>query len=216
LMADKGITVGVVEDHPLYRSALTQLLDAAPGFELDAAAESVARFATRRRYQDSVVILDLRLPGVRDSAAVMAVVAMGHKVLVVSAHASQNEVLSAMAAGARGFLPKDVDGDEILRALRQIAAGDSYVSPTLASFLLNAARQAGPIMELSGRERQVLSLVASGERDQDIAAQLDISIRTVRSYLDRIRDKTGQRRRSELTRYAIEQGVLAAPVSQSA
>jgi DNA-binding NarL/FixJ family response regulator len=215
-MADKGITVGVIEDHPLYRSALTQLLDAAPGFELDAAAESVARFAARRRYQDSVVILDLRLPGVRESAAVMAVVAMGHKVLVVSAHASQNEVLSAMAAGARGFLSKDVDGDEILLALRQIAAGDSYVSPTLASLLLNAARQAGPIMELSGRERQVLSLVAAGERDQDIAAQLDISIRTVRSYLDRIRDKTGQRRRSELTRYAIEQGVLAAPVSQPA
>jgi DNA-binding NarL/FixJ family response regulator len=215
-MTDKGITVGVIEDHPLYRSALTQLLDAAPGFEVDAVAESVTRFAARRRYQDSVVILDLRLPDVRDSAAVMAVVAMGHKVLVVSAHAGQNEVLSAMAAGARGFLSKDVDGDEILRALRQIAAGDSYVSPTLASFLLNAARQAGPTMELSGRERQVLSLVAAGERDQDIAAQLDIGIRTVRSYLDRIRDKTGQRRRSELTRYAIEQGVLAAPVSRSA
>jgi DNA-binding NarL/FixJ family response regulator len=215
-MTDKGITVGVIEDHPMYRSALTQLLGAAPGFEVDAAAESVAQFAARRRYQDSVVILDLRLPGVRDSAAVMAVVAMGHKVLVVSAHASQNEVLGAMAAGARGFLSKDVDGDEILRALRQIAAGDSYVSPTLASFMLTAARHAGPIMELSGRERQVLSLVASGERDQDIAAQLDISIRTVRSYLDRIRDKTGQRRRSELTRYAIEQGVLAAPVSRSA
>jgi DNA-binding response OmpR family regulator len=128
-MTGKGITVGVIEDHPMYRSALTQLLGAAPGFEVDAAAESVAQFAARRRYQDSVVILDLRLPGVRDSAAVMAVVAMGHKVLVVSAHASQNEVLGAMAAGARGFLSKDVDGDEILRALRQIAAGDSYVRP---------------------------------------------------------------------------------------
>jgi DNA-binding NarL/FixJ family response regulator len=215
-MTDKAISVGIIEDHPLYRSALARLLDAAPGFALDAAAESVPQFAARRRHQDSVVILDLRLPGVRDSAAVMAVVAMGHKVLVVSAHAGQAEVLSAMAAGARGFLSKDVDGDEILLALQQIAAGDSYVSPTLASFLLNAARQAGPIIELSGRERQVLSLVAAGERDQDIAAQLDISIRTVRSYLDRIRDKTGQRRRSELTRYAIEQGVLAAPISQPA
>lgn len=215
-MTDNPITVGVIEDHPLYRSALAQLLDAAPGFEVDAAAESVAQFTARRRYSDSVVILDLRLPGVRDSAAVMAVVAMGHKVLVVSAHAGQTEVLNAMAAGARGFLSKDVDGEEILRALRLIAAGDSYVSPVLAAYVLNAARQAGPIMELSGREREVLSLVASGERDQDIAVQLAISIRTVRSYLDRIRDKTGQRRRSELTRYAIEKGVLDLPARRSA
>lgn len=215
-MTDQEITVGVVEDHPLYRSALVQLLESAPGFAVDAAADSVAQFAARRRSSESVVILDLRLPGVQDSAAVMQVVAMGHKVLVVSAHAGQAEVLGAMAAGARGFLSKDVDGEEILLALRQIAAGGSYVSPALAAVMLNAARQAGPMIDLSVREREVLSLVASGERDQDIAAQLAISIRTVRSYLDRIRDKTGQRRRSELTRYAIEKGVLAMPARQSA
>ncbi|MBP2325418.1 DNA-binding NarL/FixJ family response regulator [Kibdelosporangium banguiense] len=215
-MTDKGIIVGVIEDHPLYRSALAQLLEATPGITLDALADSVTQFAARRTHADSVVILDLRLPGVRDSAAVMEVVAMGHKVLVVSAYAGPSEVLGAMAAGARGFLSKDVDGDEILRAVHLIGAGESYVSPMLASFMLNAARQAGPMIELSGREREVLSLVASGERDQDIAAQLAISIRTVRSYLDRIRDKTGQRRRSELTRYAIEKGVLAIPARQSA
>jgi DNA-binding NarL/FixJ family response regulator len=79
----------------------------------------------------------------------------------------------------------------------------------LASYVLHEwqDRNAGPTVELSTRERQVLSLVAAGERDQDIAELLAISIRTVRSYLDRIRDKTGQRRRPELTRYAIEKGV---------
>ncbi|RSM84894.1 DNA-binding response regulator [Kibdelosporangium aridum] len=203
-----GITVGVIEDHPLYRSAVAQLITESPDFELDAVAESVAQFAVRRRHTSSVVILDLGLPGVRDAAAVLEVVTMGHKVLVVSAHAGQHEVLSAMAAGARGFLSKDVEADELLRALRQIAQGDSYISPTLASYMLSASR-GRHVIELSTREREVLSLVASGERDQDIAVELAISIRTVRSYLDRIRDKTGQRRRSELTRYAIEQGVLA-------
>ena len=207
-----SIRVGIVEDHPLYRAALAELVAATEGFELDAVAESVARFLVRSGSSGApadVVILDLRLPGVRDSAAVMELVTTGYKVLVVSAHAGQSEVLAAMAAGARGFLSKEVEGDEIVRALCQIASGDSYVSPTLASYLLSAARQAGPAIELSARERQVLSLVAAGERDQDIAVSLDISIRTVRSYLDRIRDKTGQRRRSELTRYAIEKGVLA-------
>src|SRR5262245_25166507 len=134
-----GITVGVIEDHPLYRSAVAQLITESPDFELDTVAESVAQFAVRRRHPSSVVILDLRLPGVHDAAAVLEVVAMGHKVLVVSAHAGQHEVLSAMAAGARGFLSKDVEADELLRALRQIALGDSYISPTLASYMLSAA-----------------------------------------------------------------------------
>ncbi|ALG11128.1 response regulator [Kibdelosporangium phytohabitans] len=203
-----GIKVGIVEDHPLYRSAVAQLITQVPDFELDAVAESVAQFVVRRTHRDSVVALDLNLPGVQGAAAVMDVVALGHPVLVISAHAGQQDVLSAMAAGARGFLSKDTDGDELLRALRLIAMGDSYISPTLASYVLDATR-GGHVIELSSREREVLSLVASGERDQDIADELAISIRTVRSYLDRIRDKTGQRCRSELTRYAIEQGVLA-------
>lgn len=197
----------MIEDHPLFRSAVAQLITESPDFELDAVAESVAQFAVRRRHPSAVVILDLGLPGLCGAAAVMEVVTMGHKVLVVSANAGQHEVLGAMAAGARGFLAKDVEADELLRALRQIAQGDSYISPTLASYMLSASR-GRHVIELSTREREVLSLVASGERDQDIAVELAISIRTVRSYLDRIRDKTGQRRRSELTRYAIEQGVL--------
>jgi DNA-binding NarL/FixJ family response regulator len=92
-------------------------------------------------------------------------------------------------------------------------AGHSYVSPILAGFLLNSAGQqrAGPRIELSAQERRVLALVAAGERDADIAARMAISIRTVRSYLDRIRDKTGRRRRPELTRFAIEQGIAHRP-----
>jgi DNA-binding NarL/FixJ family response regulator len=205
-----GIPVGVIEDHPLYRAALAELLAETRGIEVDAVAESVAQFEARRQAAGGVVVLDLNLPGVRDAAAVMQVVALGHQVLVVSAHAGEAEVLGAMAAGARGYLSKGSEGAEIIRAVREIAAGHSYVSPALASFVLNASRDrhAGPAIELSTREREVLSLVAAGERDQDIADQLAISIRTVRSYLDRIRDKTGQRRRSELTRYAIEKGVL--------
>jgi DNA-binding NarL/FixJ family response regulator len=125
-------------------------------------------------------------------------------------HADQDEVLGAIGAGAKGYLTKDTDGAEIIRAVREVAAGNSYVTPTLASFLLNASlgRSAGPKLVLSAREREVLSLVAAGEKDQDIAELLHISVRTVRSHLDRIRDKTGLRNRAQLTRYAIEQGIV--------
>jgi DNA-binding NarL/FixJ family response regulator len=209
------ILVGVVEDHPLYRGALSRLLNETPDMELGVVADSVARFAAGRQPAGGVVVLDLKLPGVRDAAAVLEIVSMGHRVLVVSAHAGQAEVLSAIGAGARGYLSKDADGPEILRAIREVAAGYSYVSPILAAFVLDSSgpRQPGPPIELSDRERQVLSLVAAGERDADIAAAMRISIRTVRSYLDRIRDKTGRRRRAELTALAFELGIPWSPPS---
>lgn len=205
-----GIRVGVIEDHPLYREAVERLLTDANGIELDTVAGSVAQFAARKRDDSSgVVLLDLRLPGLHGAPAVMEVVGMGFRVLVLSAYSERAEVLGAMAAGASGYLSKDCDADEILHAVRVVADGNTYMSPMLASHVLDAFadRNSGPTIELSTRERQVLSLVAAGERDQDIAQILEISIRTVRSYLDRIRDKTGQRRRPELTRYAIEMGV---------
>lgn len=199
----------MIEDHPLYRDAVAGLLADASGIELGTVAGSVAQFAARRRDDGGgVVLLDLRLPGLMGSSAVMEVVGMGYRVLVLSAHSDQAEVLGAMAAGASGYLSKDCEADEILHAVYLVAEGNTYMSPMLASHVLDAfADRASPAIELSTRERQVLSLVAAGERDQDIAETLAISIRTVRSYLDRIRDKTGQRRRPELTRYAIEMGV---------
>ncbi len=203
------LVVAVVEDHPLYRAALTRLLAGSPGVTVAADVESVPRLMAERLGPEAIVLLDLNLPGVQGAAAVTQVVGAGHKVLVVSAHAEQDVVLAAIGAGARGYLTKDSEGAEVLRALREVAAGRSYVSPTLASFLLNASRSRGPgaPAALSDREREVLALLAAGERDQDIAEALHISVRTVRSHLDRIRDKTGRRRRSELTRLAIEQGI---------
>ncbi|KAA9152890.1 response regulator transcription factor [Amycolatopsis acidicola] len=205
-MSDRPrIRVGVIEDHPLYRSAVARVLSEAADIELGAVADSVGSYAAFHEPADGVVVLDLKLRGVTDAAAVQKVVALGQRVLIVSAHAGQDEVLRAISAGARGYLSKDADGADILRAVREIAAGGTYVSPTLASFLLNAQR--GVKNVLSDRERQVLSLVAAGERDADIAEAMSISVRTVRSYLERIRDKTGRRRRPELTRLAIEEGI---------
>jgi DNA-binding NarL/FixJ family response regulator len=164
----------------------------------------------QRRPRGTVVILDLRLPGVSDAEAVAAMVGMGFVVLVLSAHGARSDVVAAMAAGASGYLTKDADIDEIHRAVREVATGNRYVSPTLAAYLLDSTRaRYGTVhLPLSDRERQVLALLADGERDQDIANTLSISVRTVRSHLDRIREKTGRRRRPELTRLAIEKGIV--------
>ncbi|MFD8500107.1 response regulator [Amycolatopsis sp. NPDC059657] len=212
-MRRERIKVGVIEDHPLYRDAVARVLAEADDIELGAVEDSVAKFAVSKQPPGSVIVLDLKLRGVADAAAVLEVNGMGHKVLVVSAHAGKNEVLGAIGAGAHGYLSKDADGEEILRAIRTIHAGNTYVSPTLASMVIDAShdRNAGPRIDLSKREREVLKLVAGGERDVDIAEDLGISVRTVRSYLDRIRDKTGERRRAGLTLIAIKEGIVPEP-----
>jgi DNA-binding NarL/FixJ family response regulator len=206
---DVGVvtSVGIIEDHPVFRQGLAQVIEAEEGLTLLFAVRSVEEFETVRARPD-VVILDLNLGGLSGAEAVAAVCGRGVPVLVVSADGGQQQVLDAIAAGASGYLTKSAEPSEIARALSVVAGRGSYVSPTLAAFFLRAARGDPGVFHLTDREREILRLVAGGERDQDIAEQLYISVRTVRSHLDRIRDKTGRRRRPDLTRLALEQGIV--------
>lgn len=208
------VRVAVIEDHPLYRRSVERVLEESPDVELGAVVDSVARFHVQKQPAGSVVLLDLGLPGVAGAAAVLEVCELGHHVLVVSAQAESDQVLSAIAAGAKGFLSKDVDVDELLIAIRAVAEGGAYVSAVVAGMIIkdNTERPVQrPEMELSPREEQVLRLVAAGERDIDIARILGIGVRTVRGYLDRIRDKTGERRRPGLVKEAIRRGLVGSP-----
>ena len=138
-------------------------------------------------------------------------VAQGCAVLVLTVSRDTDDVMDAFAAGARGYLTKDADLEEILRAIHSLAVGGSYVAPTLAADLIRKNRERAPAADeyaLTAREEEILVLVAQGETDQDIADRLQISIRTVRTHLDRIRDKSGRRRRADLTRFAYEHGLI--------
>jgi DNA-binding NarL/FixJ family response regulator len=198
------IRAAIVEDHPVFRKGLMQVVEAAPGLELAGVARSIDEFATLRLGDRVIVLLDLQLPGSRLQGpdAVAYLVADGHRVLVVSASEQPVDVVQAIGAGARGYLSKQAEETEILGAIQAVAQGRTYVSATLAGYLLQAP------LPITARERGILELVAGGETDQDIAEQLTISVRTVHSHLDRIRDKTGSRRRADLTRFAIERGII--------
>jgi len=193
------IPVLIVEDHPIFREGLAQTIAAEAVFNLIGTASSVERIDWRALagVRDPVVLLDLNLPGKSGASAVEYIVRAGARVLVVSAHESRDTVLDALAAGARGYITKSSDATEVFRAIRTVARDDIYVSPTLASFLLTTAR-VEPEEQLTPQERRVLTELARGERDKDIAEHLGITVRTVRSHLERIRDKTGRRRRVEL------------------
>jgi DNA-binding NarL/FixJ family response regulator len=152
-----------------------------------------------------VALLDLHLPGIEGAEGV-AHIARGPKVIVVSAAGAADDVIDALAAGAAGYLTKDAEARDIRLAVRAVVTGQMYVSPTLASYLITANRQRAASLEhqLSPRELQILALVAAGETDRDIAKQLFIATTTVYSHLERIRDKTGARRRAQLTRLYLE------------
>ena len=144
------------------------------------------------------MILDLHLPGIEGADAVRFVRSAGPEVLVLSASDDPIEVIEAIGAGAAGYLTKSADTEEIILAIGIVSSGATYVSPVLAGHLLHQAQKKEPAspLELTPREREILELVAEGETDADIAVRLYISVHTVHSHLDRIREKTGRRRRN--------------------
>lgn len=197
--------VAVVEDHPLFRAIVIDVLREAPDLRVVGAAASIEELERTQDLPADVVLFDLHVPGRAGPDGVRYLTSRGASVLVVSAFADRDDVLNAVAAGARGYVTKETDGPGLLNAVRDVAAGGSHVSPTIAGHLMAAGsgeQRDEPC--LTDREREVLALLATGETDQEIARMLCISVRTVRSHLDRIRAKTGCRRRAELTRLAIE------------
>ena len=199
------ISVAIVDDHPVYRQGLAMVVDNAEDLELIGEAKSIEDFDKLQSPVD-VVLLDLHLPGIDGSAGVAHVCAAGYRALVVSAAGTPEDVIDAIAAGAVGYLTKETDADEITRAIRTVAAGDTYVSPTLRRTC------SGP----RSRPRSTSSPNVSatcwhfwrpGRRDQEIAAQLCIATTTGHSHLERIRDNTGARRRAQLTTLAHRLGI---------
>ncbi len=201
-------SIAVVDDHPVYRSGLAAAM-ASAGHDVVGQFDSVEAFLASKTEPD-LVLLDYHLPGVHGPEAVARIASDHTAVLMVSADVGRDAVLATIAAGARGYVPKHAEVDEILTAVDAVVSGPSgsYVSSKLAAYLLEAHHQrAQTTLELTDREREVLSLVAAGETDRDISEALFISVGTVRAHLDHIRTKTGRRRRADLTRYALEHRV---------
>ena len=200
------IRVGIVEDHPLYRQGLVQVIESAPDLDLVATAASIAEMEAIGFADVEVVLLDLHLPDCHGAEAVGRVKAKTDSILVISASEDRGNVVNAIAAGVCGYLTKSSESEEIAKAIAIVASGGTYVSPTLAAYLLGNARESerSNAFALTAREREILSLLADGETDVNIAERLFISVTTVRSHLDRIRDKTGRRRRGQLARLAFE------------
>ena len=196
------ISIAVIDDHPVFRQGLAQAVDA-DDMTLALTAASVEDFDARVTILPAVVILDLGPPGMRGGQAVEHLCKRGMKVLVVSAQGERDSVVDALGAGASGYLTKSSEPAEIATAVRAIANGQTYVSPTLASYLLQSAKGTSAL-DLSKREIELLKWLAKGLTDVEIGERMYISVSGVRGHLDRIRDKTGVRRRTLLAQIGLK------------
>ena len=204
------IRVLLVDDHALFRTGLRRSLeterDITPVGEAGTAEQAIIK---ARALQPDVVLLDLILPrgSFPETIAELLTVSPGSKVVVVSSQASPGAVRSALSAGASGYVTKRASEDELVAAIRSIAAGERYVAPELGAKLVLGDDVPG-LEPLSERERDVLELLVRGHTNQEIGKTLYISVRTVDTHRAHIMRKLGLETRAELVLFALANGLL--------
>ncbi|MFE9537755.1 response regulator [Streptomyces sp. NPDC006691] len=213
MTTDATITLLICDDHPVVRDGLRGMFASADGFEvLGEASNGVEGVDLAERLDPDVVLMDLRMPGGGGVAAIAELTRRGlrSKVLVLTTYDTDSDTLPAIEAGATGYLLKDAPREELFTAVRAAAAGRTVLSPAVASRLVTAVRTpAAPAGEpLSGREREVLELVAKGTSNREIARALFISEATVKTHLTHIYGKLGVKDRAAAVAVAYDRKIL--------
>ncbi len=219
------IRVVLVDDHGIVREGLRQVLTSDGAFDVvGEASNGEQALEVAARVHPDVILLDITMPG--DSGLVVAQKLRARvpnaRVLMLSVHDDAEYVLESVRAGAHGYLRKDTTPGDLRAAVRAVHGGDAWFSPAVAKRLTEVLRsERAPVAApppvptaptsvdvLTNREREVLTLVAKGLLNKEIAAQLGISVRTVEAHRDSMVRKLGIRSAAGLTRYALEQGLL--------
>jgi DNA-binding NarL/FixJ family response regulator len=209
------IQVGIVDDHLIVRTGFRELLgeDSAISISFEAADGDEA-LAQLRAAPCDVLLLDISLPG-KSGVDVLRTVRQRHpdiRVLILSGFPEESYALAMIKNGANGYLCKDCDQDDLLRAIHTVSTGRRYVSPRTAELLADemSGERSGVLHEsLSDRELQVFLRLARGESVSDIAAQLHLSVKTISTYRSRVTEKLNVASNAELATYALRHGLIA-------
>ncbi|WP_432861189.1 response regulator [Microbispora rosea] len=216
------VRILLADDQPLVRSGLRVLIADHP--DLDVVGEAATGSEAVRLVGElgpDVVVMDIRMPGMDGIEATRRITAGAAttRVLVLTTFDEDDHVYGALRAGASGFVVKDMALDDILAAIRVVAAGDALIAPSVTRRLIadfvrrpgTAQRSARPIEGITEREREVLTLVGRGRSNTEIAQDLFITVATAKSHVSRLLTKLGARDRVQLVISAYEMGLVTLP-----
>jgi DNA-binding NarL/FixJ family response regulator len=208
------IRVLIADDHPVYRDGLRLLVDRAADLELigevETGTEAVAMAAVER---PRIVLMDIRMPEMSGIEATRRIVEADPNVavLVLTMSEDDNSLVAAMRAGARGYIPKDADAEELLRAIRAAAVGEAIfgasIATRLVSYFDDDARASAAFPDLTERELDILELIAQGRSNAEIGQRLGIASKTVRNHVANVLNKLEVADRSQAIVRAREAGL---------
>ncbi len=213
-----GLRIVVADDEALFRSGLTMILETEPGLTVVAQASDGRQAVDAvRAHRPDVVLMDIQMPGLNGIDATAAIVGLDlpTRVLVLTTFGRDQFVYDALRSGASGYLLKTVPPDQLIHAVRSVAAGDALLAPALTRRLIEDwVRRPRPnapdprLAHITDREREVLALVGRGLSNHEIATELHLSESTVKTHLARLLTKTGARDRVQAVVLAYETGLV--------
>ncbi len=214
----KTIRILLADDHTVVRKALRLLLESYPEFAVIAdAADGRAAVALAEEHKPDVVVMDVAMPNLNGIEAARQIAAkLPHSaILFLSMYADEGYVLRALRAGARAYVLKDSPEDDLVNAVRAASQGKAFFSPTISKMLVEeyVRQMQNRNLEdsydlLTGREREILQLLAEGKGNKDVAGLLNLSLRTVETHRNNIFQKLSLHSVAELILYAIRKGVV--------
>lgn len=220
-MSGEKIKILLVDDHDIVRAGLEAILSAEPDFQIVGAARSGQEaLALLEKDVPDVVLMDITMPDMDGLEATRRIKMSCEraKVLALTIHEGQDYFFAMLQAGASGYVPKRAASEDLISAIRALAHGEIYLHPSVAGTLVQSfLRSHEPqqvdenqvaLQKLTDREREVLILISEGLRNQDIAAKLGISPKTVSRHRENILQKLNLETRADLIRYAIQVGLI--------
>ncbi len=210
------IKVLLVDDHAIMRDGIKALLSIHDDIEIvGEASEGKEAIEMAQELAPDVAIMDIGMPGMDGLEATRRLTKRNPriKVIVLTQHDNKEYIFSTIRAGAAGYVPKKALGSELVSAIRAVCRGDSFLYPSAAKILIEDYRQQAekgdPYDSLTGREREILKLIAEGYTSREIADALFISLKTVQGHRTNIMEKLDFHNRTELIKYAMRKGLVS-------
>jgi two-component system response regulator NreC len=209
----KRTRILLVDDHAVVRQGFKMILDAQADMQIvGEAANGREAVDLAEQLRPDIVVMDVAMPELNGIEATRRVIAADShiRVIALSMHKDSVYVREILRAGARGYLLKDSGADDLVKAIRAVASGESYLSPAVSNAVLDDYRKhvTNPIDLLTSREREVLQMLAEGKTNKEIAVVLNLSVYTVDAHRGRIMEKLNLHSINELVRFALRNGLI--------